>query len=168
MLLYILLIVLFLAVIYLLFVPIILYVNTAKEHYFLQIKGLAKASIKADDLEIIKVHLKVAFFNFDFYPLKKISLSNQQKTKKETVKKRSSNFISFKKIWSLIKSFEVKQFRAEIDSGDCVFNSKLYPVFTLLNFYKGTHLSVNFQNRNNVLLFLENRPIRIIRSFINN
>ena len=168
MLLFILLIVLLLVVIYILFVPIILYVNTAKENYFIQIKGLVKASIKTDDLEIIKIHLKVAFFNFDFYPLKKLSFSNKQKTKGETENKRRSNYASFNKILSLIKSFEIKQFKAEIDSGDCIFNSKLYPVFTFLNFYKGTHVSVNFRNRNNVLLYLENRPIRIIRSFINN
>ena len=114
----------FLVIVYVLFVPIKLYVNTAKQHYFLQIKGLAKASVKADDLELIKVHLKVVFFNFYFYPLKRISTSNKQKTKKGEVKNRSFNSTFFRKILSLIKSFEIKQFSADIDFGDCIINSK--------------------------------------------
>ncbi len=168
MLLYILIIALLLIVIYLLFVPITLHIDTAREQYFLKIKGLAKARILKDELEIIRINLKVVFFNFDFYPLKKINFSRKPKLKKETAKKKSLSAISFKKVVNVFKSFKIKQFRAEIDSGDCIFNSKLYPVFTLLNFYKDTHLSINFEGRNCVLLSIENNPIRIIKSFINN
>jgi len=168
MLLFILLIVFLLVIFYLLFVPIILYVNTAREQYFIQIKGLAKASIEEDKLEAIKVHLKVLFFNFDFYPLKKIYILDKRKIEKNTLKTKKNSTTSFKKVLHIIKSFEINHCRVEIDSGDCIFNSKLYPVFALLNFYRDTNLSVNFEGRNSVLLSLRNRPIRIIKSFINN
>ncbi|WP_339754322.1 hypothetical protein [uncultured Winogradskyella sp.] len=168
MLLFILLIVLLLVVIYLLFVPITLYINTAREEYFIQIKGLAKASIEEDKLEVVKVHLKVLLFNFKFYPFKKIKFSSKRKIEKKILKTKKNSTTSFKKVLNVLKSFEVKKCRAEIDSGDCIFNSKLYPVFALLNFYKDTNLSVNFEGRNSVLLSLKNRPIRIIKSFINN
>ncbi|WP_299124258.1 hypothetical protein [uncultured Winogradskyella sp.] len=150
------------------FVPIILYINTRTNEYFIQIKGLAKANIEADELEVIKVHLKVMFLNFDFYPLKKINFSSKTKNNKKTTKKRSSKTISLRKIINVLGTFRVKQFQAEIDSGDCIFNSKLYPVFALFNFYNNTQLSANFEGRNNVLLSIENRPIRLIKSFINN
>ena len=167
MLVYIILIVLFGVIIYLLFMPIILHIDTACEQYFLEIKGLVKATIEEDQLEVIKVHLKVLFFNFDFYPLKKIDFSDKSLVGWKTEIKKHRYTISFKKILSVLKSFKIRQFRAEIDTGDCIFNSKLYPTFTLLNFYKGTQLSANFEGKNSVLLSLENRLIRIIKAIIN-
>ena len=155
-------------IIYLLFVPISLYINTARNQYFLKIKGLAKGSIVEDELEVIKIHLKVMFFNFEFYPLKTINFSGKHKIEKKSTEKKRLTTNSLKKGVRVLKSFKIKQLQAEIDSGDCIFNSKLYPVFALLNFYKGTHLNINFEGKNNVLLYIENRPIRIIKSFINN
>ena len=151
-----------------LYVPIILYIDTSKAQYFIQIKGLAKASIKGDASEIIKVHLKVLIFNFEVYPLRKINFFTKPKGDKKAVKKKRLSSLSFKRILNILRSCKIKKFKAEIDTGDCILNSKLYPVFALLNFYKGINLSANFESKNNVLLAIENRPIRIIKLFINN
>lgn len=53
-----------------------------------------------------------------------------------------------------------------IDTGDCIANSKLYPVFSFLSYqFGGFH--VNYKGQNTLVLAVENRPIRIIKSFFN-
>lgn len=152
---------------YVVFIPIILHIDTVKNNYYLQLKGIAKANLLADETEIIKVKLKVFFFIFYIYPLKqRKSCANVKKTKKKPAKKKSQR-IGLKKFLKLSKTFEIKQFRMDIDTGNCITNAKLYPIFALLNYkYGGFH--VNYKDQNALLLNLENRPIRIIKSFINN
>ena len=125
-------------------------------------KGLVKVIIKGDAVEIIKVRLRVLIFNFDFYPLRKIKFSAKSNGTKKTVKKKRSTLVYFILILRILWTFKIKQFRAEIDSGDCIFKTKLFTFFTLLNYLKGT----NFESRNSVLLSSENRPIRIIKSIL--
>ena len=166
MLLYIFSILLLLLIVYVLFVPITLVIDTLSHQYYIKVKGLAKACIKADEYEIIKIHLRAFRFDFFFYPLKIRSGDKSEKSTK-AVKKRTSKSISAKKVWRVLRSFEVKYFQLDIDTGNCISNAKLYPVFAFLNFYSKSTLNVNFEGRNSVLLDVENRPIRIIRSFIN-
>lgn len=92
-------------------------------------------------------------------------MSARSKQTKKTKKKRSKD-INFKTLLRVLKSFKVRQFQIDIDTGNCISNAKLYPVFAFLNYYKGG-FNINFENRNKVLLSIENRPIRIIKSFIN-
>ena len=156
--------VILLIIVYLLFVPIVLFIDTEQNIYYLQLKGLATASIQADELEIIKIKLKLLFFNFYVFPLKPKTTSPKVQ-KNKTIKKKSKKK-EFKKVLKVIKTFNVKQFKIDIDTGDCIFNAKLYPLLAMLNYkYGGFH--VNFQNKNVLLLVIENRPIRIIKSFIN-
>jgi hypothetical protein len=158
---------LLLMIIYLLLVPIILFIDTSTNQYFIKVKGIAKASIESDKLEVFKIRLKVFFFNFYFYPLKNNRLVKLNKDKKKVVKKKNFKWAHFTKVLRVVRSFKIKQFQLDIDTGDCIINSKLFPVFAFLNFYNHTHCSVNFESRNSVLLSLENRPIRIIKSIIN-
>jgi len=164
---YILSILLLLIIVYLLLVPIRFFIDTSSNQYFIQAKGLAKASIVADEQEFIKINLKVFFFSFNFYPLKKEYSSQSKKVIKKVAKKNRKKSLSFKTVLRVIKTFKVRQFRVDIDSGDCISNSKLYPVFAFLNYYKSNNFNVNFEGRNTVLLSIENRPIHIIKSFIN-
>lgn len=167
MLLYILFIVLLGLIIYLLFVPITLFIDTSKNEYFIKITGLAKVNIEADNIEIIRVHLSVLLFNFDFYPLQKRVNTNKNNTKQKVKKRKRINISTLKRSYRILKSFKVKIFKADIDTGDCILNAKLFPIFALTNFYSGNHINVNFEGRNRVLLLIKNRPIHIIKSFIN-
>lgn len=66
----------------------------------------------------------------------------------------------------LVRSFRIKKFRMEIDTGDSVMNAKLYPMYAVFPFLN-IDFGINFEGRNELALVIENRPIRIIRSFIN-
>jgi len=157
------LILLLLLLLYLLLMPIVLFIDTATNQYYIQLKWLAKASIEKHLEGLIRIKLKIAFLNFYFYPLRKKSSSKDKKLVNEnTVKKRKR--IGIKKILRMLRSFKVKRFLIDIDTGDCMTNAKLYPVYGLLNYGIGS-FNINYEGRNRLALFMENRPIYIIKSF---
>jgi len=157
---------LILLVIYILLVPIIIFIDTNTNQYYIHLKSLAKISIEGNEESLIKIKLKLFFLNFNFFPLRK----NKKYIKKEHLKKRNSktsrNRISAKTSIRLLKTFKVKHFVLNIDTGDCIYNAKLYPIFALLNYRIG-HFKINFIGNNQLKLHLENRPIYILKSFIN-
>lgn len=57
-------------IIYVLLVPVILFVDTATNQYYIQLKGVAKASIESHKEELLRIKLKIFFLNFYFYPLR--------------------------------------------------------------------------------------------------
>jgi hypothetical protein len=157
--------VLFLLVICLLLVPIILFIDTNTNQYYIQFKGLAKVSIEANEEEILKIKLKLLFMNFDFYPLTKHKKRNKKTHLTKAKSKKKQNRFNLKTGLRLLKTFKVKQFVMAIDTGDCIYNAKLYPVFAFLNYRIG-NFNINFVGRNQLVLHLENRPIYILKSFI--
>ncbi|WP_299215347.1 hypothetical protein [uncultured Aquimarina sp.] len=157
---------LFIIAIYILLLPIVICVDTNANEYYIQLKGLAKASIEEDKEEVIRIKLKMLFLNFHFFPLKKIGLVKKKKVKKKSTKKRK-NRINIRTGLRLLKSFKVKKMLLDIDTGDCISNAKLYPVFAFLKYYTKGSFNINFDGRNEMALYVQNRPIHIIKSFIN-
>tara|TARA_R110001583_G_scaffold17310_5_gene70163 strand:- start:10141 stop:10641 length:501 start_codon:yes stop_codon:yes gene_type:complete len=155
-----------LLVVYLLLVPINLVINTNTNEYYLQLKGLMKASIKPDEKKLIKIKLKIFFLTYYYYPLM-YKVTNKKKKLEGEQKKKGKMKVRFKTILKLLKSFKVKKLLVEIDTGDCILNAKLYPVFGFLNYSTGNFI-INFEGRNQMVFLLQNRPLNIIKSFINN
>lgn len=156
---------LFLLVLGLLFVPLEIHINTSTNQYYLQLRGLARASLEGHEAELIRIRLSVLFRNFYFYPLKKRGTVKRKRIEKERIKKRRRKMAP-RKIWALLKSFKVKKLLVDIDTGNCISNARLYPAFSFLNYYAGG-FNINFQGRNQVVLSVQNRPLYIIKSFIN-
>ena len=69
-------------------------------------------------------------------------------------------------VFRILKSFRVTKMFVDLDTSNCITNAKLYPLFALLN-YKYGGFNINFDGRTQLLLYLENRPIRILTSIIN-
>ena len=150
---------------YLLFMKLILYVDTANNEFYIQAKGLVKAKIETHDTELIQIKFNTLFLKFSFYPLRKSKKKKKNnKAYKTTLSKRRT--IEVQKLLRIARTFKVDQLLVDVDTGDCITNAKLYPPFAFLNYYGG-QFSVNFENRNRLLLKVQNRPIRIIKSFIN-
>ena len=66
----------------------------------------------------------------------------------------------------LIRTFRVKALRLEIDTGNPVLNARLVPLSYMLGRRTGA-IGINFRNRNFILLHVVNRPINILKVFIN-
>lgn len=155
-------ILLFLMVIYLLFVPVTLHIDTNKNQYYIQVLGLFKMSALADEKEALKIKIKICFVTYYLYPLKKKKVTEREGSKKKKYSRKFNHKIGLK----LLKSFKVKRFFIDIDTGDYLLNAKLYPLFALLDFEMG-NIKINFEGRNQLMLNIQNRPIYILKSFIN-
>ena len=81
-------------------------------------------------------------------------------------KKKRNKGYGIRKMIRLLRSFKIRQFYLNIDTGDVIKNAKLYPVFAFLNYSIGG-FQINFMGKNQVVIRIENRPIRIIKSFFN-
>jgi hypothetical protein len=148
-----------------LLVKIDLMINTNTNQYYIQLRGLAKASIEEHPIEMLRIKLHLIFINYYFYPLRYIGKNEKKKNiGKEKNKIRSK--IGLRNGLQLLKSFKIKRFDLNIDTGDYTLNAKLYPLFLFLNNGVG-HFNVNFEDRNQFVLHLQNRPIDIVKSFIN-
>ena len=158
-------ILLFLFIFYLLFVPLYFVIDVAKKQYFVRIWGLAKVSLEGHESEFIRLRLNTLFTRFYFYPLRKKQKGDKKKIEKKAGKRGNIQSI-LKYGLQVFKSFKVKKLLVDIDTGDCIENAKLYPAFAFLNYHVGT-FQVNFEGRVNMVLHLQNRPINIIKSFIN-
>lgn len=154
-------------VLYIFFIPIILVLDTANNQYYLHLKGLAKASILGDKEELIKIRLNVIFFNFYFYPLKKRKDKNKKELSSQKKEKKSKKRFNIRKGLKLLKSFQVENLYLDIDTGDYVLNAKIYPIFEFLKYYTKGNFNINFEGKTQMNLCLKNRPIYLIKSFIN-
>lgn len=150
----------------LLFIPINIYVDTRRNLYYAELKGLARASIEPDKIEVIRIRLKIPFKVFYFFPLKAWNSLKKKKKRKTEKGSKNRNRFTPKTILRLIRSFRVKEWKLDLDTGDCITNAKLYPLFALLN-YRFGGFNINYEGRNHALLLLRNRPISMIKLFIN-
>ena len=159
-----------LLVAYLLLMPIIVSINTEKNEYFIQLKGIARASIEPDEDEIIRIKFKVFFMKFYFFPIDEFIKRNKAKKEKpkipKTHKVKRKKHLGINRGLQFLKTFKVKQFTIDLDTGDVIQNAKLYPAFAFLNYYKGG-FNINFEGRNRLVVQLQNRPIDLISVFIN-
>ena len=148
-----------------LMVPVELYIDTTINQYYFQLKGLARASVEEDDEEVIRIKVSAFFRDFYFYPLRKMEVAKTKKLKRSKGIRGRKN-VSVRNILRVLKSFKIKKLFVDIDTGNCISNAKLYPAFAFLNYYH-SGFNINFEGRNQLVLFIQNKPIHIIKSFIN-
>lgn len=147
----------------LLFIPILICIDTDRNLYYIQLKGLFKICLEVNKKKVLQIKLQTLFRDFYFYPLQQ---KKSKKKKSKKIKSKRKWDISLTTVVRLLKSFKVKRFYIDIDTSNCITNAKLYPLFALLNYQYGG-FNINFDGRAKLLLYLENRPIRILTSFIN-
>jgi len=158
------LIVLFVSlVIYLLFASLSVFIDTSTDRYYLDLKGIFRIYAESHESEIIILRLNIFFLNFIFYPLRPNKKKRIATNKKQ---KKSKSHFTFMQGYRILKSCRIKRFFIDVDTGDCIANARLYPAFALLN-YRGANFNINFEGRNKLVLHIQNRPIYIIKSFIN-
>ena len=150
---------------YLLFMKMVFFIDTANNEYYIQLKGLAKAYIELDKDELPRVHIKTLFMNFYIYPIDYIGKVKEKKSSKKHIVEKKKRF-EIKKLLSLLRTFRVNRFLVDFDTGNCITNAKLYPMFSALNHHIGD-FKINFYGNNQLMLHMHNRPINIIKSFIN-
>lgn len=149
--------ILLLLLIYLLFATLTIYIDTGTDSYYIEYKWIVRIFAESDQDDILKLRFHTLFSDFNYYPLK---------TKKKKHKKKKRSSLSSKQMLRIVRSFKIREVAMDLDTGNCITNAKLYPVFAYLN-YKFGKFNINFEGKNRLVLLIENRPIHIIKSFIN-
>lgn len=153
--------VLLVILVYLLWAPVVLFIDTASNKYQLRYGALAKASLESDPVELIRLRISIFFLRFNTYPLR--WKKGAKKTDKRKTRRKSRR-MSFRQLNKLLRSFRVRQFLLQLDTGDYVLNAKLIPLAVAAQ-VAGAKVMVNFQNSNRFVLKLENRAFDILKSF---
>lgn len=148
---------------YLLFAPFYIEINSISGLCGIRLQRLASAKlILADNL--LKIDLHIIGWRKQIDPFEK-----HAKRKEETVvqkKKKQRTLFSISRVKALIKSFKVNNFYLNIDTGNLQLNGILFPCFYWLGNYSGKPIAINFLNKNEIILEIENNLARIIRAFI--
>ena len=147
---------------YLLWMPLELRIDSSSRLFCLRAGVLARASLEPEPEQMLRLHLRAGFWHFYWRPT---DFREGGRPKKAPGKRKSKGNFTARQLLRLIRSFRVRQFRWERDSGNPVLNARLYPLFCLLDHTLGG-FGINFQDRNQLELRLVNRPVRILLALV--
>jgi hypothetical protein len=146
----------------LLIAPMQLVIDSNRNLFGLQWKtiGAAKVFLAKDD---IILRTRLFFWQKDWHPLQWKPAKKKPKKKKPAKKKK--NWLSFRRVKRLLRSFRVKKLLINIDTDDYVVNSYLYPLFYLLDRSQES-LHINYEGEFDCQLTVENRGYRILNALL--
>ena len=156
----ILLILLAILIVGLLFLPLIIRIDTVEDRYEVRWKGFLEFRlITKEDLPALRMH--VPFYTKDFELTGRGKRKNKTKKKKQLTKekeqgKRKSRMTP-KRVLALLRSFKIRQFYVSLDTGDYVNNALLVPLFQWITNY-GNQVEVNF-NGDTIIRFTASNNI---------
>jgi hypothetical protein len=150
----------------LLWTPIRLVIDSKREVYQVEWQYIGSAMLIEYD-NFLSVQIQVFFFRkiipigFSFKKKKEV-----KPTVKKQVRKTPSVFSSrFRpKFIKILRSFEIKRLKINWDTDDYILNAYLYPITPFLR-AENKSFSINFEGKQEVELIIENRLVRIIKSF---
>lgn len=150
---------------YLLWMPLELRVDTARGLYRVRLGVLARASLETEPEVGLRIHLRAGFWDFYWEPADFQKAGAKRKEGRKKGRKRKGPKFTPEKALKLLRSFRVRYFRWDLDTGNPVLNARLYPVFYLLDQTRGG-FGINFMNHNRLALRLVNRPWHILRAVL--
>lgn len=154
-------------VLFILFTTLHIYVDSRQELYFVRLWGLFKLTL--DPNEHYQPKLITPVRTFDLGSMKDSKPGGPKRKKRKSRKEKSGKGRSWQSVLTLIRSsfgsFKVEQFRVDLDTGDCISNAWLVPVFHLAS-QKGAVLTVNYSGETEVVFSAKNRLIRLLLPLI--
>ncbi|MCO6478132.1 MAG: hypothetical protein J5I94_15990 [Phaeodactylibacter sp.] len=134
--------------------------DTYRNEYYLSFGGVGKAELVPLPDDIL-IRVRFAFLTKEFYPLHFSPEKKKKKAKAEKPEKRKrEKAFPFRRAIRLLKSFNIKYFRLEVDTDDYIWNAYLWPVVYWIRPLR-RHINVNFQGRNECRLLIQNRIWRM-------
>jgi hypothetical protein len=159
-------------IIYLLVAPFVLIVDSNKALIRIKLFGIASAEPLIVDCDIVLL-IRVFGVGFRLNITEKIIKSGVRKKKQKIhadiqahPKPRQNKSFSLRKLMNVLYSFRFRVFRLHIDTGDYPLNGLLFPLFFWLSKWSGKDFQVNFNNRNELVMHLENSLARVLWAYI--
>jgi hypothetical protein len=148
---------------YLLLAPFYVEINSLTGLYGLRFHHLATGRLAIEEGSII-IDVCIAGWK------KRIDLLTKpaSKTTKQTSsnKRRKPIKLSFSLMKDMIKSFKINQCYLNIDTGNRPLNGIIYPLFYLAGTYFDRPVSINFLEKNEFILEIENNFANILKTII--
>jgi len=149
---YILISLLLLFVLWILFVPVILYTNTERMRFLLTLPGIFRAVVVPEG-GLFHIRGWFFFIPFKFNPFKQRRTKEKQKPRKKKKKKGRWRSGNLQTIRGALRGFRIRRLEADIDTDDFTMNAWLVPVFSAIN-QENIRLQVNFEGHQSLLLDL--------------
>ena len=144
-----------------------LIVDTSTQVYNIKWKGIAQANfIFVDQEPVIRFRVLGFKMNLNLFNIqKKTKKKTMDVTKKKESKTKKSRRITFSKMKRLLNSFTIMSFYIDLDTGDYIMNSYVFPIFYFLR-SRNMPLNVNYSGHNEMRLIVENRLYKIIKAYL--
>jgi hypothetical protein len=150
---------------FLLFSPFTLQINTIQNDFSVRWKGIGSARLLLLP-EDLAIRMKIFFWHKDFYPLHPDGKKKKEKAeKKKPVEKKKRRAFTFRKMKNVLRSFHIRKFRMDIDTDNYATNAWLFPLCYLIDLKK-QRVRVNFEGRNECILTIENRLFNMALAFL--
>ena len=159
-----LIIVLALIITYLLFAPLLIEIDTHSNVYMFSVSPLFSIRWVTDEFPG-HAELNVLGFKKKLDPF---AWNEKNEVKQiEKRERRASKFkMSFQKMISLFKSFRIRKWLVNIDTGNMALNGEMYPFMYLLTRMTGKEFYINFVGKTEVVITIENNAFRMLMAFI--
>jgi len=140
----------FIFLLWLLFVPVIIYTNTHRNRYLVTLPGIFRALVVPEN-GLFQIRGWILFIPFKFKPFKpKKKKETEKPRKKKKIKWRSGNIQMLR---GALRAFRIKRLEADIDTDDFTLNAWLVPAFSMVN-GENIRLQVNFVGHQSLVLDL--------------
>ena len=164
---YILISIILLTLLWILFGPVIILINTDRNRYRVALPGIFGVSLIPSD-EIFHLRFRVFFIPFTFHPFRTVRRRRKKKPGKAARKKsRGRIYGGIKTAGDAIRSFRIRKLRLDMDTDDFAWNSWLIPAFSMVN-NENVQLKVNFEGNLSLQLDLRTRVGTLLWIFIRN
>jgi hypothetical protein len=149
-----------------LFLPFYIEINSEEAIYRVRLSPLFCLSVIPFS-ESFSIELKILGLkkNINIFEARKQKV---RKTQSGRSKEKKNRTISWRRIKSVLKSFIIKKCFITFDTGDAALNGVLFPAVYLASFYSGKSITVNFEERNEVILTIKNSFARMVWAYIKN
>ena len=152
------------AFLWLLFTPLVLTIDSSQHLYQIRLGRLIKFHLETDS-DTVLGRCTIGFWQkkwdlLQFLLRPKTEEKPETPKKKEKTKRKTQSF-SFKRLLRLLRSFQIKTCRINVDTGDYCVNGMLYPI-TIWTHRSGNYLRINFEGKQEIHLVITNRIYRLL------
>ncbi len=153
--------------IWILFGPVILFLDTETNRYHLFLPGIFKAAVVPAE-GLFRIRVWIFFIPFAFNPFaigrRKNRIKDERPEGRKGLKRRSNNI---QVLMEAIRSFRIRKLHLDLDTDDFILNAWLVPVFSVVN-TGNIRLGVNFEGNVSMVLDLRTRLGSLLWIFIRN
>jgi hypothetical protein len=162
---YILIVLVLLTLLWILFAPVIIFMNTEKGRYSLALPGIFHARVvESPDLFVIRG--SVFFIPYCFNPFKKRRKKTKEVKEKPRRRKRAIKPLQGLNMGrNMMHAIRIRKLYLDVDTDDFTLNAWLIPVFSAVN-SENIRLQANFEGNASLLLDLRTSLGALIWAFL--